>query len=206
MHCSSRALEVAHRPAALRRAATTRAGAPEGIVHGQLFSGLDFPKTVKEDSATDFAHRQIWIAAMVDEFCATASDGPIKERAPVPANRIRTAHFPCPDCAYDTAREFAPADRLSGVLDDPVSDRNRFLCEDTKPFDAGPTDDKLKTGKLRVENCSVTLCRHIYRAQTRSGVPRGYLLAHLDFSIFVNDRRGPLAIGRPPYQPLATRA
>jgi hypothetical protein len=97
---------------------------------------------------------------MVDEFRAASPDGPIKERAPIPADRIRTAYFGCPDCLYDTAREFARGDALSGVLDDPFAQRNRFLCEDTKPFDTGPANDQLKTGKLTVENCSVALRRH----------------------------------------------
>jgi hypothetical protein len=160
MHRSARASEVAHSPAALRRAATTRAGASEGIVDSQLFSCLDFPKTVQEDLATDSAHRQIRITTMVDEFRAASPYSPIEDRAPIPVNRVSTPCFPCPDCLYDTAREFALADPLSGILDDPLAQRNRFLCEDTEPFDTGAANDELKTDKLRVENCSVTLRKH----------------------------------------------
>ena len=143
---------------------------------------------------------------MVDEFCAASPHSTIKERAPIPANRISTLRSPRPDRLYDTAREFAFADRLSGVLNDPFTRRNRFSCENTKSFDAGPANDELKTGKLRVENCCVTLRRHIKGAQTRSRVLPGHLPVRLDFSISVNDRRGPVAFGRPPYRPLATRA
>jgi hypothetical protein len=97
---------------------------------------------------------------MVNEFCATSPYSPIEDRAPTPVNRVSTLCLPCPDCLYDTAREFALADPLSGILDDPLAQRNRFLCEDTKPFDTGPANDELKAGKLRVENRSVTLRRH----------------------------------------------
>jgi|HubBroStandDraft_1064217.scaffolds.fasta_scaffold300570_2 hypothetical protein len=124
---------------------------------------------------------------MIDEFCAASPYSTIKEPAPVPVNRISPPCFPHPDGLHDTARKFALTDRSSGVLDNPLAQRNRLLCEDAKPFDTGPANYELKTGKPGVHNCSVTLRRHFERAQTRSGVICGQLPVHSDFSISVLD-------------------
>ena len=156
---------MAHRPATLRRAATARAGASKCIVDSQLFSRFDFPETIQEDLATNSAHGQIRITAMVDEFSAAPAYGPIENREPIPVNRISAHFLPCPQCVYDTTREFTLADPLSGVPDDLLARRNRFLCEDTKPLDTRPANNQLKTRKLRFDRCSVTLRRHNYRAK-----------------------------------------
>jgi hypothetical protein len=50
----------------------TGTGAPEAVIDGKLLACLYFPETVQEDFSADSAHRQIRIAAMIDELRAAA--------------------------------------------------------------------------------------------------------------------------------------
>jgi hypothetical protein len=51
------------------------------------------------------------------------------------------------------------------MLDDLFASRDRFVCEQAKPFDARTTNAELKTGEIRVESRNAMLRGHIKRAE-----------------------------------------
>ena len=61
---------MAHSSTALRGATTAGTGTAKAVIKGQLFSSPDFSETIQEDLPADLAHRQIRIAAMIDELGA----------------------------------------------------------------------------------------------------------------------------------------
>jgi len=160
---------TAHRSTALRGAATTGAGATEAIVNGELFARPDFLETVEEDFSAHFAHRQIRIAAMIDELGATSTHGPIEHRAAIQLHRVNASLYPRQEHPHGATHGFPLADPFAGVLNDPLAGRDRFLCEHTKPFDVRPADVKLETGELRIQMRNMILRGHINESEQARG-------------------------------------
>jgi hypothetical protein len=135
--------------------------APEAVINGKLLSCLDFLETVQEDFPADSAHSQIWITAMINELGAASSYGSIELRAPIQLNRVNTSCFPRQEHPHGAAHGLALADPLAGILDDPLTRRDRFFGEHAKPFNARTANAQLKTGEFRLETRTVTLGGHI---------------------------------------------
>jgi hypothetical protein len=163
---------VAHSSAAFWGAATTRTGTSKAVINRKLFSSLDSPEAVQEDLLTDSAHRQIRVAAMIDELSAASSHRSIEYRAPIQVNGVDPLRLPRQEHPRGTASNFPPADAFTRILDDPLALRDGFLCEHTEPFDARAANAELKTRQLPVETPNVTLGGHIKRV-ARAGAPLG---------------------------------
>jgi len=156
---------VTNGSAALQRAATAGTGTTEAVINGKLFSCPDFSEAVQEDLPADSAHRQVRIATVIDEFSAASSDRPVETRSLIQANQVNSPCFAGTKHPYGTAPGFAVVDSLTGVLDDLLARRDRFLCEHTQPFDERAANAELKPGELRVETRNVSLDKHIGRAE-----------------------------------------
>lgn len=127
---------MAHGSAALRGPATARTGAAETVVDSELFSCPDFPEAVQKDLPADSPHRQVRIATVIDEFSAASSDCSVETRSLIQANQVNSPTSPGTEHFYGTAPGLAVVDSLTGVLDDFLARRDRFLCEHAQPFDA----------------------------------------------------------------------
>jgi hypothetical protein len=159
---------LAHGSTAVRGAATTGAGTAEAVIDGKLFSCPDFSETIQEHLPTNSAHRQIRITAVINELRATSPYRPIERRTPVHANHVDPTCFLRQEHPCGAARNFPLADPLAGILDHPLTRRDCFFCEYTKPFDSRTADAESKADEIRVETRAMLLRGHIKR-EDKSG-------------------------------------
>lgn len=139
---------AAHRSAALRGAASTRTGATESVLDREFPSCRYFPEAIQEDFPANSAHRQIRLAAVIDKLSAAASYRSIEARAPIQANQVNPPCLSSQERPHDTAFGFPIADALAGILDDPLSRRDRFVCKYTKALDARSANREFETGEF----------------------------------------------------------
>jgi hypothetical protein len=135
-------------------------GTPKSVINGKLFPRPDFFEAVQEDLSANFAHRQIWIATVIDQFGAAPAHCSINLPAPIQANSVNPPRLPRPEHLDSAAQGFALIDPLARVLNHSFARRNRFPREHAKPFDARAANAKVEIGKLPDETRNSMFHRH----------------------------------------------
>jgi len=151
---------MAHGPSAFRGAAMTGTWTMEAVVDGEFLSRHDSLEAIEEDLAAYFSHRQIRIATMIDELGSTSSDWSIEAYPPIQSGREDSPCLPGQEHPYDTAHGFPLIDPLTGVLDDFLATRDRFVCEHPEPLNARTPNAEVERSEFRVETRNLMLGGH----------------------------------------------
>ena len=152
--------QVAHRSTAFRGSTTTGHGTPKAVINGKLFSRPDFFEAVQEDLPAHLAHRQIRIAAVIDQFGAASSHRSINLPAPIQAYGVNPRRLARPEHPDSATQAFPFTDPFPSVLNHPFARRNCFSREHAIPFDARAANAEFEISKLQVETRNSMFRRH----------------------------------------------